>query len=238
MAAKQIVEDELRIAVLDDRKEPRETVMLGLRPKLPKGWTIVACPLLKDRQNYAAWLINNRVAVLLLDQMLNEQAPDSELPVTYKGNDVIRAIRQQLPDFPIVVVTKAKEDTDLVNHFGEADDIVDRKDLLKSDQYAIRIVRLGRAYVSQFEDELARLAELSKYKAMGKETGSDAKELKAIQTKLGLPSMLAGEGDVAINSLETEVEKLEALCKKVEAFLKQRQGPRKTGRQASKKRKS
>ena len=70
MAAKQIADNDLRIAILDDRQEPRETVIFGLRPKLPKGWTCIECPLLKNPQGYPAWLINNHVSVLLLDQML------------------------------------------------------------------------------------------------------------------------------------------------------------------------
>ncbi len=221
MAAKQIAEEaEFRIAFLDDRKGPRQTVIRGVRTKLPKGWDCLECPLLANPREYPSWLINNRIVVLMVDQLLDEQALDSSAPVQYKGHQVIGIIREQLPDFPIIVVTRAVEDHDLQEHFGEADDIVNRTELLKkTDQYVTRIVRLGHAYLAQYEEELATLTELSKKKAAGEITNEEVEVLNAVQAKLGLPSLISSAGDDALASLETEIVKMELLQKKVETFL-------------------
>jgi len=210
------------IALLDDRKDPRETVIRGLRPKLPKGWDCIECPLLADPLGYGSWLRDHRVLVLLVDQLLDEQANDSDLPVDYKGHDVIRILRKEVPEFPIIVVTRAKEDHDLQNHFGDADDIVDRTKLLEdADQYVTRIVRLGHAYLAQFEKELAELSELSQKTACGKASADEISRLRAIQAKLGLSVIETTGVESALQGFEAEVGKLERLRDKAERLLRE-----------------
>jgi hypothetical protein len=238
MAAKQVAGHEFRIALLDDRKASRDTVIRGLGSLLPSGWVLIPCPLLENREEYPKWLINNRVLVLLVDQLLNEEPTESGLPVHYKGNDVIETIRHQLPDFPIIVVTRAVEDVDLDRHLGEADGVVGRTELLRSTkQYVIRIVRLGRAYLSQFEKELASLATLAQKKATGEATTADVQELNAVQAKLGLVASRQSERDDALSTLEREITNLEHLGDRVKAFLAAHKPEGKRARQRPPKRK-
>ncbi|MDA7980495.1 MAG: hypothetical protein MPJ50_17190 [Pirellulales bacterium] len=151
---------------------------------------------------------------------MNEQAADSELPVDYKGHDVIAAVRSHIPQFPIMVVTRATEDPDLTDHLGEADDIVSRADLLKdAGKYVARFVRHGMRYLEEHEKELAALADLSSKAASGSLTAAEIQKMKAIQTKLRLAASQSNERDRALQLLEKEVAGLGKIRNKLEKFL-------------------
>jgi len=202
----------LRIAFLDDRPENQATVINGLRGVVPKGWEIIACPLQPKVTDYPLWIHNNNVVVLLVDQLLNEQGPKGGKPVSYKGHNVVAAIRKQIPEFPLVVATRATEDEDLSAHFGDADGIVSKSDLLKEPkQYIQRYVRLGKKFVATFEAELARLSELSQQAASGKLNKGDKKELEAIQAKLNLEASVEAPLDDALDKWESKLDALDEL---------------------------
>ena len=214
-----------RIAFLDDRKGPRESLLRGLQPALPDGWECVECPLLPSSDAYTDWLLDNDVLVLLVDQLLNEQAPDSDLPVDYKGHEVIRAIRRRLPEYPIIVVTVATEDHDLQHHLGDADDIVLRKNLLRDvNHYVQRFIRLGNKYLEEHQRELALMTELSRKSASGSAQQEEVEQLRALQAKLGLAFEKPSGRDAALSGLENELNQLDSLRNRVEAFLKQHGG--------------
>lgn len=209
-----------RIALLDDRSDQRDTVIRGLSPLLPDDWECIECPLLKGPDDYSIWLVNNRVLVLLLDQLLDEQAPASGKPVDYRGHDVMRAVRKSLKDFPIVVVTRATEDHDLRDNLGVADDIVNRTTLLQyASSYLMRIMRQGRKWYEENQNDLKRLSELSRKAAVGEADENDINEIRLLQTKLDVPEQPL-KRDVLISALEREVDKLAQLNVKVQNYIK------------------
>lgn len=230
MVATSVGSDVYRIAYLDDRKDVQESVINGLGPFIPDNWELIVCPLAPSTDGYARWIAKNKVAVFLVDQMLNENAPlKGQLPVRYKGHQVISAIRATLPDLPIIVVTYATGDEDLQNHLGDADDILGRSDLLKDKKaYAKRLVRLGRRFVDAHEEELSELSTLSQKAAIKQLSPPDRTRLLALQEKLSLPVTDPLEVDAAIAKLEADVEKLESIKDKISAALKK--GKQKKGR--------
>jgi len=223
-------ETSFRIAFVDDRPEQQETIIRGIRGRLPKGWECIECPLLPEINQYAPWVLDNKILVLLVDQLLNERAANIASPVDYKGHDVVRSIREVLPEFPVFIVTRATEDPELLSHYGEADGIVDRTELLKDvEQYIARFSRQGRAFLNQFEGELAELTELSKVVAAGDGKTKDIRRLRAIQAKLGISTQDLMAPDEALSALEREVDKLGTLREKMEAFLEGRSRSPKEG---------
>jgi CheY-like chemotaxis protein len=210
------------ISILDDRKGARETLRNGIQPALPHDWHCIICPLQDDPSKYSEWLQKNGVSILILDQLLNEQEQDSELPVTYKGDEVIKHIRNATPDFPIIVVTSNLDDEDLQNAFGAADDIVDRTELLeKIDKYIPRFERIASIYSSRNAEQLARLAELAEKAATGLASQEDMTQLKAIQHTLALPCTEI-RSDVALDELEQKLKELESLEQELKTHMKRK----------------
>ena len=110
------------------------------------------------------------------------------------------------------MATRATEDEDLSAHFGDADGIVSKSDLLKEPkQYIQRYVRLGKKFVATFEAELARLSELSQQAASGKLSKGDKKELDAIQAKLNLEASVEAPLDDALDKWESKLDALDEL---------------------------
>lgn len=201
----------VRIAILDDRKELRESLRMGIQPALPRGWECVICPLDADMEFYPHWLQSQNISVLLLDQLLNEGQPDSELPVNYKGSDVMAAIRSVLPDFPIVIVTAAPDDGALQASLGNADSIVEREVLLEDiEKYVPRFQRMASSFTKRNEAELDRLGQLSEKSAMGNATPAELSELKAIQQAISfsIPARSA-EAEEALQQLEQQMRELQ-----------------------------
>ena len=99
-----------KIAFFDDRADQRETFLRSMRAALPEGWECVDNPPLPEADDFPQWIITNDVQVLLIDWVLNEQAPDVETPVSYKGDSVVRAVRSRLPSYPVFVVSAHTED--------------------------------------------------------------------------------------------------------------------------------
>lgn len=211
----------LRIALLDDNADKRATVINGLSAALKdSGWECIECPLNEDKTAYTQWLIKNRVAVLLVDQLLNEKPDGNEPVVDYKGHEVIEEIRSRLPYFPIVVVTMASEDPDLSQHSGSADHIIDRKSLLRNtEEHVPRLVRLGQNYVDIHQKELAELTDLSTKVASGQGTAEDYTRLSALQQKFLMPFSEGTDADHQLDELEDELAKLSALSKRIEEYM-------------------
>jgi DNA-binding NarL/FixJ family response regulator len=210
-----------RIAFLDDRPATAETVVNGLAPLMPKGWEIIACPMQADPAKYSRWIDDNHVTVFIVDQLLNEHPSVNGTCVSYKGHDVIVAVRKRLPELPIVVATRATEEPELMEHLGDADEIVSRTALVdNAAQYIKRFIRLGRKFVEAFERDLSDLSTLSaKSAAGGKLTKEEKYRLKGIQVKLNLVSVEHPLDDV-IGKIEKEIQQLQDLHDKAARVIK------------------
>lgn len=211
----------LRMAVLDDNDDKRNTVIRGLNIEL-KGhnWECVECPLALDIVSYTSWICRENIAVLLVDQLLNEQPLKHGNHVDYKGHEVVAEIRKSIPNFPIVIITRAVEDPDLQPHLGEADYVIGRSDLLKDpEKHVPRLVRCGQKYIEAHAKELAELTRLSTKIASGNCEKGDYEQLAALQQKMALAFASTTASDRLLDDLQVNVEKLETLAQKLKQFL-------------------
>jgi hypothetical protein len=177
------------IAVLDDRPDPRDSVVSMIRAVLPKPWKCIVCPLLDNAALYADWLLENDVQVLLADQVLNEGAADTEKVVHYKGDEVTRAIRKAIPNLPIYIITAYKDDADLDRHTADVEAILNRKELARDIKTHVpRMLRAGRRHMEEQEHQLAELATLAAKAASGKVSNQEKRKLANLQALLATPS--------------------------------------------------
>jgi len=211
--------DVLRMAFLDDRPDMQESVINGLSPFIPEGWELIPCPLKQRISDYVPWLHQNNVVVLLTDQMLDEKATKGTA-VNYKGHNVIQTIRESIPQFPIVVATRATADPDLRNHFGEADDVVDRETLVREGEFRVqRYTRLGERFLATYQDELSELAKLSEKAATTKLTKAERTRIEAIQSKLSIEVPVEGPLDDVIDQMTKGLQSLDELSQKAAELL-------------------
>lgn len=230
MATAKVKKDEFVVAVLDDRDDQRETMIRGLNAALPNGWICIECPLSKDINSYPKWLAKNNVVCLLIDQLLNENAPGANPPVAYKGNDVISVIRAKLPDFPIYVVSQAVEhDPQLQANWGAADEALSRKELFsRIADYVERMMRRATGFVNRNTEQLAEFNDLAAEAATGKITEPRRERLRAIQSELGLLDSAPSERDESLTSLEAALREFAKLRPRIDAYLKTESDAKKT----------
>lgn len=232
------------IALLDDRKDARESVARGLTGVMPEGWRIIEVPLLDRVDQYWPWLESRDVRVLLLDQLLNENPAESGQSVQYKGNQVADAIRNVERDFPIFVVTRATEDADLAGSKGTVEDVIDRAKLLEhAKMYIERITRAGRKFIETHAESLARLSQLAAKAATGQADAAELRELDGLRAGLALESVQANDVDNKLNNIEAKLSNMEKLGADLLAAIQSNEpkdkvtGPRK-GQVPAKKRRS
>ena len=203
----------LRMAVLDDREDKRASVVNGLNAFFAdQGWECVPCPLSNDISSYLQWIQDKNIAVLIVDQLLNEQSSDESKDLDSMGHQVVAEIRRAVPTFPIVIITVNNEDEDLQDHLGEPDYILSRTQLLQeSDEHVPRMIRMGQKYAENHEYELAEMTRLSTTIASGEGSDEDFQRLQALQQKLSLALGKSTKADTQLNELQKQVAKLEAL---------------------------
>lgn len=173
------------IAVVDDRKDQRETLRRMIKAHLSGEWTCRDYPPLRSLDEYPHLLHTDEVAVLMLDERLHEQG--GEEAADYSGHDIVRFLRERLPEFPIFVVTSHAGDEELQAAFGEVEDVIVRETFYgRPEDYVKRVVRSASKFLSHFEDELALVSNLSAKIAAGAASVQEVEELKAAQVKLGL----------------------------------------------------
>jgi DNA-binding NarL/FixJ family response regulator len=217
-----------KIAILDDRKDHRDTVRRSMEVALASfpGWSCCECPVLDAPDNYLEWIVENNVQVLLVDQVLNEQGENVDLrPVHYKGHDVIAAIREHVPDFPIFIVTAVRNDPDLQEHLADAEEVIKRTEFGEDPRtHLARMTRAGQRFAEANTRRLARLSELAKKSAAGTADAAELEELRGLQQGLAIAvtTETALARDVAIRNLEAEVDRLEHLCRKIKKVVDQK----------------
>lgn len=213
------------IAVLDDRASERKTLMRGISSNLPQGWDCVECPIEGSPDAYPRWLTHNHIYALVVDQVLNEQASGKKNHATFKGHDVIAAIRKHLKSFPIYVITAYPEDDDLKDHRAEADRVLRRDEFAKNaDVYVKRIVRAAERFAEEHKKDLSRLTDLARKAATNTISADERKELASLQSTIGFVTLQEAENAraKALDSLEKKLKGFQAIEKDIVNYLRKK----------------
>jgi len=201
------------IAVVDDKRDNRKTRIRLIEGSIPEGWEVLGESPLPSVEQYPAWIMENEVAVLVLDERLDG--------FNYTGTGLAKYLRKHLPDFPIYLVTsyKGPENTE--------DRVIFERSFNRSDfdpkveLYVPRMVRAGRRFINEFEGDLSRLSKAAAKIAEGKGTNEDKKAAAAIQTGLNIAFQVGEFSDRAdwINRFESAVQELEMTIKKLQTAV-------------------
>ena len=211
------------IGVIDDRNEERQIIVSGIRfGKNDDAWNIVDSKPLTKLEEYPAWIGQNKICALVIDELLDEKI-NGGTAVEYKGHDLVDFIRQHFPTFPIFVVTSYSNDPSLRERFKDVEDIVERQ-IFSSNykDYVPRIIRAAQQYLNVFQEELSELALFAQRVATG-EAVSDNEQARAqaIQTKLDIAYSINAISDISnwLDGASEIVEKIEELRKEIENRL-------------------
>lgn len=211
-----------KVGIIDDRNDFRETLLRSIDNELEEDWQSVAIAPLPDMEDYPVWIAEHDVAVILLDERLNEQIEATGKDVDYKGHDLVEFIRRHIPTFPVFVITSYKDDEELRKKFSDVEDIIDRQEFLKrAGEYAPRFFRSGQKFLQVFRAELSELAEKANKIATGKATQEDFEKANAIRTRIGLafPSEALGDRSEWLKKIEGKLEQFKQLSAEITEFL-------------------
>lgn len=215
----------LTIAVVDDRKDARDRLIKPIKRYLDSEnieWNVIGFPPLINKADYPNWLVNNKVIVLIVDEKLKEEGNNGFL-VDYNGHDLVNVIRKRNKQLPIYIITSHAGDANLDQNKGEFEDIISRTNFRGENvtKYMKRFVRATQNYLDNYQQEYARLAELSEKVALSEATEEEIKELKALQSKLQLPlsSVILDNRSNWIKEIEEKTKELDALYLECKKFL-------------------
>ena len=199
------------IAIVDDRAAMRESVAerikLGLED-MKLDWEVIADEPLEHIDEYPAWIADNEICVLVLDEKLGEEIGTRGVATTYSGHEVAAALREQIPELPQLIITSIKN-SDELEGAAELDAIVQRDEFEKHWRvYVERIVRLATRFVDRNEAELAELTDLSQKVVDETASDQDIARLNAIREKVQMS--IKGEQIVVLRQVLTEAEEVRA----------------------------
>lgn len=211
------------MTMLDDRAEQRATTVRIIRTVLPEGWDCTECPLLENRADYPDWLIRHNIDVLLVDQVLGDEAPPGLPAVDYKGHEVVESIRGVLPNFPTYIFT-AQRDEDLPAHEGEVEDVIERQQFIHDpEKFVFRMIRAGQRFHEEHERQLREMTTLATKVASGTATEDEKNQLKNLQISLGTPTAAAVNvsREDALGDAENKADALEELITHIDRLLRE-----------------
>lgn len=183
-----------RIAVVDDRREMRESVAEYIRlalEDLQVKWEVEAMAPLASVEDYVDLIEDGGLRVLVLDENLSEDISETGEAVGYSGHQVARFIRSKFSDLPQVIITSIGA-TEALEGAAELDAIVQRDNFNQySEVYVERMVRLGQSFSQRYEKDLADLAEITTKLARGEAGDEDRVRLDAIRETKVLEAQVA-----------------------------------------------
>ena len=204
------------IAVIDDRKDARDTIKINLDLALSGNWTSIDIEPFENIEDYPSWIKENEIVAFLLDERLNEQSVIHQNQISYSGHDLVDFIRKYFPTFPIFIITAYPGDQELLDRFKDVEDIIVRTEFNENYRnYVPRVLRSAQKYLDTFENELSELSKIAAKIAHGKYDDSERKRLKAIQVKIGF----AFPTETFIQRSEL-LDKCEKILKQLEGFKK------------------
>ncbi len=214
------------IAIIDDNKDQSGTVRTNIEialSELKSDLKVLASVPFTDPNDYFDFIEQNEICVLILDEMLNDQANDGNAPVDYKGSDLVTAIRTKLPDFPIFALTVIPTDGDLKEKYSQYEDIISRKEFYDdSNKYVPKFWRAAKNYLKENIDELSDFNVLTMEISGGNKDPELIKKLQALQVKLELPFSGFDDRNAWLNEYESQINSLEKLNKIIKSKLEKK----------------
>jgi hypothetical protein len=212
------------IAILDDRKNDRETITRVVVSTLKKmnqadDWKVVSDEPPAKERDVLHWLDENDAAVLVSDWKLNEGAK-SQRVVNYEADALIKEIRAKRPTFPIFVITGFENEARA--HLKEVENIFSRKDFTKNAENVVpQMIRAGRRRYEEQRVLLTRMDSLARKVAVGNSTPKNKTELKSLQGyfQAELPTIISLDG--VLTEFEKTKKKADALRQKVQRRINQ-----------------
>jgi len=210
------------IAIVDDRRDFRRTlkhkIELSLRKLNQSIWSVIDIDPFPIIGDYVSWIQDNDIAILILDEKLQEVATGSK--VDYSGSLLIEKIRETLKEFPVFAITSYPNEPDLQSKFPLFDEILERDAFFnKSDEYISRFLRAGQRFLITHYEQLKRLSELSEKIALGTSSNEEKNELKLLQILMALPYSHLPTREQWLKEYEDKLNELDAISLKIEQFL-------------------
>lgn len=179
------------ILVVDDRAKERNKVVALVSHSLPEGstWTARGIEPLAAIDEYGALITEDDIAVLILDEKLQEQAAElTGVAVNYNGHELVSFLRPRFPDLPIYVVTAYDAEEDVQNAASKVEGIINRMEFNKDPKvHTARMIRSGHRFAKALEGDLNYLSAISEKLAVGKADDDEVKKMTSIREKLSLP---------------------------------------------------
>jgi hypothetical protein len=181
-----------QIGVIDDRYEQRMEIVMGieLSQELPPNWGLLANPPLQEVKDYPSWIAEHDIAVLLVDEKLNENSIEGGKHVNYYGHNLINYLRELkgiFADFPIFVITAYPTTPELGREESNTEYIIQRRGWIKeAGIWVPRIIRAGQRYFETHTIQLEKLGRISQKLALGEANEDEIKELEAIRASFEL----------------------------------------------------
>ncbi len=212
------------IAIIDDNNDQSGTVeaniLIGLR-ELGSSLTVITSLPFRNPEEYFNFIDTNEVCVLILDEMLNDQASGEHGPVDYKGSDLVGILRTRLPEFPIFALTVIPTtDGDLNAKYSLYEEIITRKEFYEnSNKYIPKFCRAAKNYLKENIDELSQFNELTVEISGGNQDPELAKKLQALQVKIELPFSGFNDRNLWLIEYEKQIECLERINEIIKSKL-------------------
>jgi len=210
------------IAILDDRKDDRETigrVVVSTLKRIDGGskWNVVTDDPPSRERDVLRWLDENDAPVLVTDWKLNEGAKGKRV-VNYEADRLIQEIRAQRPSFPIFVITGFASEAH--SHLKDVENIFTRQDFNKNAATIVpQMIRAGTRRYEEQRDLLTRMDAVSVRVATGRATPEDRAELKGLQGYFQAELSSIVSLDSVLGDFEAAKTRADTLRKKVERRL-------------------
>lgn len=213
-----------RILIIDDNEEYSDTIKTNLEiflSNINSKLEVITCLPLKEPSLYFNYFQEKEIAVLIIDEKLNEKAVDDDGPVGYKGSDLVSFIREKRKELPIFCISSYTDVEELKNKFSEYEEIFNRKDfLLDTDKYAPKIWRAAKNFFKENFVELNEFNILTREVSNGDTSPEKIERLNALQSMLEIPFNGFDDRTKWLNLYENQISKLEDLKNKIEEKLK------------------
>jgi len=220
----------IKIAVIDDREDARTLVTSVIEDaisnlEITDKWAVLSIAPLATLKDYADWVNNERVGILVIDERLGEIPDASGKTANYTGSDLVSLLRKQNKEMPIYGVTSYPDDTSLKEHFALFNEVVKRDDFTaKAAQYVDRFLRMYKNFLETNEKELSELSKISKKIALGTATSAEKKRAHAIQESLEIPltTVAITSRKEWLDEYQKTISDFKKIQKEAEKFLKKK----------------
>jgi hypothetical protein len=215
------------IVLIDDKRDNRESINVIISNYLSAhypSWNCMNVFPFQKMEEYISWIIENDVAILVIDEQLHAEPSIEGWHVNYDGHNLVELLRKTFPTFPVYAITAFSVTEALKKRFHLFDDILEHKKFYNNIECTIdRFVRAGQRFSESNINELNTLSEISMSLALGNSiTDKKLLEAKAIQERLGIISSVENLFDrsALIERLELCINGFGKLTSEIDTFLK------------------